>query len=65
MRMKTLTTPSGSRRNGRRGYPTWEIASLFPTQGLWDEDEFLALDTNRLIEYCEGLSGTVNLDWRC
>lgn len=31
--------------------PTWNIASLFPGQGQWDEDEYLALDTNHLIEF--------------
>lgn len=31
--------------------PTWDIASLFPGQGQWDEEEYLALDTNHLIEF--------------
>ncbi len=34
--------------------PTWEIAKLFPAQGHWDEDEYLALETNHLIEYSHG-----------
>ena len=43
---------------------TWEIAQLAPNggegldlppdQGHWREDEYLALDTNRLIEYSHG-----------
>jgi len=36
------------------GDPTWEIAHLFPTQGQWTEAEYLALDTNHLIELSEG-----------
>jgi len=36
------------------GDPTWEIATLFPTQGEWSELEYLNLDTNRLIEYSHG-----------
>jgi Uma2 family endonuclease len=37
------------------GEPTWEIAHLFPAQGQWTETEYLALDTNRLVELSEGL----------
>jgi Uma2 family endonuclease len=39
---------------GREYEPTWEIAHLFPNQGMWSEEEFLALDTNRLIELSDG-----------
>ena len=34
--------------------PTWEIAHLFPAQGHWSEEEYLALDTNHLIEFSHG-----------
>jgi Uma2 family endonuclease len=34
--------------------PTWDIAELFPAQGCWSEDEYLALDTNRLVEFSHG-----------
>ena len=34
-----------------RGQPPWPIALLFPCQGEWTEDEYLALDTPRLIEF--------------
>ncbi len=34
--------------------PTWEIAKLFPAQGQWSEEEYLALETNRLIEFSQG-----------
>lgn len=36
------------------GEPTWEIARLFPYQGEWTEEEYLALDTNHLIEFDYG-----------
>jgi hypothetical protein len=34
--------------------PTWDIAQLFPAQGHWDEDEYLTLEANHLIEYTHG-----------
>jgi len=36
------------------GELTWEIVRLFPYQGEWSEDEYLALDTNQLIEFSDG-----------
>ena len=33
---------------------TWEIAQLFPAQGHWSEEEYLALATNHLIEFSHG-----------
>ena len=38
----------------RRGTPTWEIAHLFPRQGEWTEEAYLALETNRPIEFTDG-----------
>ncbi|MBI2898065.1 MAG: Uma2 family endonuclease [Deltaproteobacteria bacterium] len=34
--------------------PAWEVAKLFPDQGSWSEEEYLALGTNRLVEYSHG-----------
>jgi Uma2 family endonuclease len=34
--------------------PAWEVALLFPNQGAWSEEEYLALDTNRLVEFLHG-----------
>jgi Uma2 family endonuclease len=34
--------------------PTWEIALLFPPQGQWSVSEYLALDTNHLVELSHG-----------
>lgn len=36
------------------GDPTWEIASLFPMQGQWSEQDYLSLETNHLIEFSHG-----------
>ncbi|MEZ4868293.1 MAG: Uma2 family endonuclease [Caldilineaceae bacterium] len=34
--------------------PAWEIAHLFPLQGEWSVDDYLALETNQLVEYANG-----------
>ncbi|HJT76435.1 MAG TPA: Uma2 family endonuclease [Gemmataceae bacterium] len=34
--------------------PTWEVAYLFPPQGGWSEEEYLALRGNRLVEFSDG-----------
>ena len=36
------------------GQPTWEIAHLFPLQGAWSEGDYLALETNHLVELSDG-----------
>ena len=36
------------------GEPAWGIALLFPVQGQWSEAEYLALETNHLVELCNG-----------
>lgn len=36
------------------GAPVWELAHLFPSQGNWSVEEYLALDTGRLIEFSNG-----------
>jgi Uma2 family endonuclease len=36
------------------GEPTSDIAQLFPAQGTWSETEYLALDTNHLVEFSNG-----------
>ena len=45
--------------------PAWEIARLFPAQGLWSEEDYLALQTNRLVEYSDGTNrGVADADRR-
>lgn len=34
--------------------PAWEVALLFPGQGAWSEEDYLALDTNQLVELSSG-----------
>ncbi len=34
--------------------PAWEIAHLFPLQGAWSEADYLALETNHLVEFSDG-----------
>lgn len=36
------------------GDPVWDIATLFPPQGGWTEEQYLSLDTNRIIEFTDG-----------
>ncbi len=46
---------SASARAARSAVPTWEVAYLFPTQGTWSEEEYLALHGNRLVEFSNGV----------
>lgn len=41
-------------RQSVRGEPAWEIATLFPAQGSWSEEAYLALSSNRLMELNDG-----------
>jgi Uma2 family endonuclease len=51
----TALTPNESLHPiSRRGEPTWGIAHLFPTQGNWSEGDYLALETNHLVELADG-----------
>lgn len=43
-----------TKRTSKTAEPVWEIASLFPEQGAWSEDDYLGLDTNHLIEFSYG-----------
>jgi Uma2 family endonuclease len=42
-------------RTSQYGSPTWEIAHLFPNQGTWTEEEYLAISSNHLIEFADGI----------
>lgn len=53
----TATAKGGSWRKNGAGKPTWDVALLFPPQGEWTEDEFLALEArseNRMMELVDG-----------
>jgi Uma2 family endonuclease len=38
----------------RYGEPTWDIAQLFPAQGMWSESEYFSLETRRRLEFSHG-----------
>ena len=42
------------RPTSRKGEPLWAIAQLFPSQGYWSEEEYLALETNHFVEFSDG-----------
>ncbi len=53
--IKTQSTKTQSTKTqSTKPQPTWEVAQLFPTQGEWSVEEYLALDSNRLIEFADG-----------
>ena len=43
-----------STRKPKAGEPVGELAGLFPDQGRWTVEDYLALDTGRLVEYSDG-----------
>ena len=49
-----MTATTTQPRPSGLGEPVWEIAELFPEQGLWTERQYLALQTNRLVEFDNG-----------
>jgi len=44
----------GPQMKSKQGEPTWEMAYFFPRQGEWTEAEYLAINTNRLVELSDG-----------
>lgn len=38
----------------KRGEPVWDLALMFPFQGGWTVEDYLALDTGLLVEYTDG-----------
>lgn len=47
-------TPRKLARTRAEIEPAWDVALLFPGQGAWSEEEYLALDSNRLVEFSQG-----------
>jgi len=54
MPTQTAIAPPPAREEPVREEPTWQIADLFPFQGQWSEGDYLALETNRLVEFSHG-----------
>src|SRR5258708_2536414 len=52
--MSNYFTPATAIPPSKRGQPAWELAMLFPAQGHWSEEEYLALDTNHIVELVNG-----------
>jgi Uma2 family endonuclease len=49
-----MASIAASRQAGDSGEPVWDIARLFPNQGHWSEEEYLALRGNYLVEFSHG-----------
>lgn len=45
---------SEPRIQSERGQPAWDLALLYPPQGEWREEDYLALNTKRLVEFSDG-----------
>lgn len=45
---------SASQQTVKQREPTYAIVDLFPAQGEWTEEEYLALDTSRIVELSDG-----------
>jgi len=45
----------------KAGEPAWRMALLFPPQGSWSEQEYLALDAGRQIEFDRGFVEVLEL----
>jgi len=55
--MSSVTSPSVASSwtpPVERGEPAWEVAWLFPAQGSWTEEDYLELDSSRLVELSDG-----------
>jgi Uma2 family endonuclease len=53
--MTTLRRGAERRPGSRAPQPTWDVATLFPVQGNWSVEEYLALPGNRLLELSDGV----------
>jgi hypothetical protein len=38
----------------KRGEPSWDLALMYPLQGAWSVEDYLALDSGLLVEYTDG-----------
>lgn len=50
MAQEAVNVSGTSENKSGWGDPTWEVAHLFPSQGAWSVADYLALDTNHLVE---------------
>ena len=57
MASATTRNGKGANQNGGLRKPSWEIVELFPLQGEWEEEDYLALERNsdnRMMELNDG-----------
>ena len=52
-KFKTIS-PDDADESGTGSEPAWDIAKIFPNQGKWSEADYLALNTNHLVEFSGG-----------
>lgn len=52
--MRRKSKGSTRTRKLQAGEPVWELARLFSNQRRWPAEDYLALDTGRLVEYSDG-----------
>ncbi|GAC1652907.1 MAG: hypothetical protein NVS4B8_28240 [Herpetosiphon sp.] len=50
MTATTAPTPASAEQTT----PAWAVATLFPAQGQWSEEDYLLLPTNHLVEFSHG-----------
>lgn len=46
--------PSPSHHHPKAGEPAWDLALMYPLQGDWSVDNYLALDRGMMVEYSDG-----------
>jgi len=46
--------PSPSHPHPKPGEPAWDLALMYPLQGDWSVENYLALDSGMLVEYSDG-----------
>jgi Uma2 family endonuclease len=49
-----MSIASGKPQLSGYGQPTWDVATLFPAQGCWTEEDYLDLKPNRWVEFSHG-----------
>jgi Uma2 family endonuclease len=54
MAAKVLAKTRKQAMNGQLAEPAWDVALLYPLQGHWSEDDYLALDGDRTFELSNG-----------
>lgn len=53
--MRSVAKQPVEEPRSRLGTPVWEIARLYPTQGHWSEEDYLAIDTRQFVELNRGM----------